>query len=149
MFYGDAEADFQFFIPKDPSFTQFPNCTLPFREPPPTLPKPLRDVCLPRARPAVKDRRPPARGETSDSPPSTPPAQPTEDELATWRCILDHAAKPLVTDRHLLREPFSIFRSPLRTRPIKRRPMTRFLAHATRKRTSLIAKRLNAPESAS
>ena len=31
-------------------------------------------------------------------------SQPTEDDLATWKCIWHLAAKPLVTDRHLPRE---------------------------------------------
>ena len=40
----------------------------------------------------------PPRGDTPDH------SQPTEEELDTWKCIWDLAAKPLVTDRHLPRE---------------------------------------------
>ena len=40
----------------------------------------------------------PPGGDTQDY------SQPTQDELDTWKCIWDLAAKPLVTDRHLPRE---------------------------------------------
>ena len=40
----------------------------------------------------------PPGGDTPDH------SQPTDEELDTWKCIWDLAAKPLVTDRHLPRE---------------------------------------------
>ena len=60
-----------------------------------------------RVYPPLKDpqrRRPPRGGDTQSSEHSQSTQQPSQDALATWRCIWDLAAKPLVTDRHLPRE---------------------------------------------
>ena len=60
---------------------------------PPSLPQPAGP-------PEVKA---PQGGDTQDSSASQA-TQPTPDELNTWKCIWNLAAKPLVTDRHLPRE---------------------------------------------
>ena len=67
----------------------------------------------PARRQRKKGPSPPDSLPTTAGPPETfsPPggdtqehSQPSEDDLATWKCIWHLAAKPLVTDRHLPRE---------------------------------------------
>ena len=64
---------------------------------------PSQPTSLPTPQGPPEVKAPPG-GETQSSEHSQSTQQPSQDELATWRCIWDLAAKPLVTDRHLPKE---------------------------------------------
>ena len=84
-----------------------PPSVLPLRGPALAHCVALRDVLPHRARPVATvppQTMSPPTGMWPQQPPDMDHTQPTEDELATWRCLWDLAAKPLDTDRHLPRE---------------------------------------------
>ena len=64
---------------------------------------PSQPTSLPTPQGPPEAKAPPG-GDSQSSEHSQSTQQPSQDALATWRCIWDLAAKPLVTDRHLPRE---------------------------------------------